>query len=43
MKFLWFAAEEVVILTNSGAASDENFVKMMTFPFQYTNREKEKI
>ena len=27
------AAPEVVILTTSGAASDENFVKMTTFPF----------
>ena len=28
------AALEVVILTTSSAASDENFVKMKTFPFQ---------
>ena len=34
MKFLSLAALEVVILTTSSAASDENFVKMMTFPFQ---------
>ena len=28
------AALEVVILTTSSAASDENFIKMKTFPFQ---------
>ena len=34
-KFSSLAAPEVVILTTSGAASDENFVKTMTFCFQY--------
>ena len=34
MKFSSLAALEVVILTTSGAASDENFVKMTTFSFQ---------
>ena len=30
------AALEVVTLTTSGTASDENFIKMMIFPFQYS-------
>ena len=34
-KFESLAALEVVILTTSSAASDENFIKMKTFPFQY--------
>ena len=33
-KFESLAALEVVILTTSSAASDENFIKMKTFPFQ---------
>ena len=33
-KFSSLAALEVVILTTSSAASDENFIKMKTFPFQ---------
>ena len=33
-KFPSLAALEVVILTTSSAASDENFIKMKTFPFQ---------
>ena len=32
-KFSSLAALKVVILTTFGAASDENFIKMMTFPF----------
>ena len=35
MKFSSLAALEVVILTTSNAASDENFVKMTTFSFQW--------
>ena len=35
MKFSSLAALEVVILTTSSAASDENFIKMMTFSFQW--------
>ena len=34
MKFSSLAALKVVILTTFGAASDENFIKMMTFSFQ---------
>ena len=33
-KFSSVAALEVVILTTFSAASDENFIKMKTFPFQ---------
>ena len=33
-KFSSLAALEVVILTTFSAASDENFIKMKTFPFQ---------
>ena len=33
-KFQSLAALEVVILTTSSAASDENLIKMKTFPFQ---------
>ena len=33
-KFSSLAALKVVILTTFGAASDENFIKMMTFSFQ---------
>ena len=40
MKFLSMAALAVVILTTSGAASDENFVKMTTFPFQCRRKEE---
>ena len=36
MKFSSLAALEVVILTTFSAASDENFIKMKTFPFQCT-------
>ena len=35
-KFSSLAALEVVILTTSSAASDEHFIKMKTFPFQWT-------
>ena len=35
MKFSSLAALEVVILTTSSAANDENFVKMTTFSFQW--------
>ena len=35
-KFSSLAALEVVILTTFSAASDENFIKMKTFPFQCT-------
>ena len=35
MKFSSLAALEVVILTTSGAASDGDFIKMTTFPFQW--------
>ena len=35
MKFSSLAALEVVILTTSSAASDENFVKMTIFSFQW--------
>ena len=34
MKFSSLAALKVVKMTTSSAASDENFVKMTTFPFQ---------
>ena len=34
LKFLSLAALEVVILTNSSAASEENLIKMTTFTFQ---------
>ena len=37
MKFSSLAALEVVILTTFSAASDENFIKMKTFPFQWIN------
>ena len=36
-KFSSVAALEVVILTTFSAASDENFIKMKTFPFQCSN------
>ena len=36
-KFSSLAALEVVILTTSSAASDENFIKMKTLPFQFNN------
>ena len=36
-KFSSLAALEVVILTTSNAANDENFIKMTTFPFQCNN------
>ena len=36
MKFSSLAALEVVKMTTSSGASDENFVKMMTFSFQCT-------
>ena len=36
MKFSSLAALEVVNMTTSSAASDENFVKMTTFSFQCT-------
>ena len=35
MKFSSLAALEVVSLTTFSAASDENFIKMKTFPFQW--------
>ena len=35
MKFSLLAALEIVILTTSDAASDEDFIKMMTFLLQY--------
>ena len=35
MKFSSLAAPKVVKMTTFSAASDENFVKMMTFPFQW--------
>ena len=35
MKFSSLAALKVVKMTTSSAASDENFVKMTTFPFQW--------
>ena len=38
MKFSSLAALKVVILTTAGAASDENFVKMTTFLFQWMPR-----
>ena len=34
MKFSSLAALKVVKMTTSSAANDENFIKMMTFPFQ---------
>ena len=37
-KFLSLASLEVVILTTSSAANDENFIKMKTFPFQWMQR-----
>ena len=37
MKFSSLAALKVVKMTTSSAASDENFVKMTTFPFQWRN------
>ena len=40
MKFSSLAALEVVILTTFSAASDENFIKMKTFPFQWFKRVK---
>ena len=39
MKFSSLAALEVVILTTFSAASDENFIKMTTFPFQCSGLE----
>ena len=36
MKFSSLAAPKVVKMTTFSAASDENFVKMTTFPFQCT-------
>ena len=38
-KFTTLVALEVVILTTSSAASDENFIKIKTFPFQYIANE----
>ena len=38
MKFSSLAALEVVILTTFSAASDENFIKMKTFPFQWSHQ-----
>ena len=38
MKFSSLAAPKVVKMTTFSAASDENFVKMMTFPFQWWNQ-----
>ena len=38
-KFSSLAALKVVILTTFGAASDENFIKMMTFPFLWIRRQ----
>ena len=35
IRYSTFIALEVIILTTFCAASDENFVKMMTFPFQW--------
>ena len=35
MKFSSPAASQIVKMTTFSAASDENFVKMMTFPFQW--------
>ena len=35
MKFSWLATLEVVKITNSSAAGDENFIKMTTFSFQW--------
>ena len=35
MKFQPLAALEMVIVTTSGAACDDNFVKMTTFPFTW--------
>ena len=40
MKFSSLAALEVVILTTSSAASDENVIKMITFKFQYNAEDK---
>ena len=37
MKFSWLPALEIVKITTSSAATDENFIKMMTFPFQCYN------
>ena len=37
MKFSSLAALEVVKMTTSNAANDENFIKMMTFSFQRTS------
>ena len=34
VKFSTLAALEVVKMTTSSAANDENFIKMRTFPFQ---------
>ena len=41
MKCSSLAALEVVKMTTSSAASDENFVKMTTFLFQWNVEEKE--
>ena len=35
MKFSSLAALKVVKMTTSSAANDENFIKMMTFSFQW--------
>ena len=34
MTFLSLAAQKLVILATSNAASDENVIKMMSYPFQ---------
>ena len=41
INFSLIDAPEVVKMTNSGASSDENFIKMMTFPFQCLFRHKQ--
>ena len=38
-KFYSLAVLEVFIVTTSNAASDENFFKMKTFPFQWTSKQ----
>ena len=40
MEFLSLAALDVVKMTTSSAASDENFIKLMTFPLQWTTSGK---
>ena len=37
MKFSSLAALKVVKMTTFSATSDENFIKMTTFPFQWSN------